>query len=57
MHILHNNTPKYVLLREKDYKSLAMLAFEQETLKSEAEIKKGNFKKGSPKDLLKVLGI
>ena len=55
VHVIRNNRPEYVILREEDYQ----LMLEDLTLgriaASEADLQAGRFTKGSAADLMKAL--
>jgi len=57
VHIKSNESTNYVLMSEDEYDDFIKIKFELETLYSEKEYKRGKFKKGSPEELFKDIGI
>lgn len=55
VHVIRNNRPAYVILREEDYQMLMEdLSFSRVTA-SEVEIKAGRFSKGTAADLMRAI--
>lgn len=55
VHVIRNNRPEYVILREEDYQTMLEDATMARIAASEADLDAGRFTKGSAADLMKEL--
>ena len=50
--VISNNAPKYVVMFAEDFKRMQHERFVEETLRSVAEYRAGNYRKGTAKELM-----
>lgn len=55
VHVIRNNRPEYVILREEDYQLMLEDLTLARVAESEADLKAGRFTKGTAADLMRAL--